>query len=1156
MGTDIDRLEIQVEAEARKANQQLENLIRKLDRVATSLSSINGSGIGGMANGLQKFVNAAGGLSNVRTADFTRLTKNIERLTTLNTQRIYSTASALSTISNALNNMSTVSNGSHGIATLANDLARLGYSRVDRAIANLPLLTQELNNMLTVLSRAPRVSRNVIQMTNALANLSSQGQRVGTASRNLANNLNTYSNSTARARANTASLASAIGKLYANYFLVIRATKELWDSIGDSMDYVETYNYFSVTMNKIGKDFAIANGEIGEASAVAYAESFSTSLEELTQKMTGYSLGSNGELIESGTLGLGVDPQQLMNFQAKIGAVTNSVGLMGEASISTSKAVSMLSSDISSLTNTDLETVMTNLSSGLIGQSRALYKYGIDITNATLQTYAYDLGIEKAVSEMTQAEKMQLRVLAILDQSKVAWGDQANTLNSVANQYRVLQQQSSNLSRTLGNLFLPIVQDALPVVNGLVIATNRLITSLGFSLYGEGWLKDLQDGISGGTIDGDFEDLEEDVTGATDAIEEFKGSVRGFDELNLINGGNNILGTEVDFGSIDLSDEIDGALAEYESVWDKAFADLESKAEGFADQFTKKLQIDKITENFTKLSDSVSGFGDEISPFAEGFGAGFVDYFESLANISLDAFASGLNALSDVIDDIDPEVLEKVGEKLGNLAGFAVTISGINGMSKAFTSFSGGIASIGSALKAHPILSTFALGAGILALVDLASQGDTEAFAEGFGAIIDAYADLGTEISTISQNVSSFDEKMKEINSGGEIARLYQEWKKLNDKTGELTDAEKGKLKLYAEQLKELCPEVTPYIDENGRAFEGVADNIQAVIDKQIELYKLEATGDLYKQAYAAQTEAAIALENATAQKEELYSKLKEGFSMLTDDEIQKAIDSYMKTGNLYVGTKSAATLQLDRMGLTGDPLSALFTDKKFSLSRWLGNDYGALKDGQAAVEEYVDALKELEEAQSVYDEASKAADDISKAYQNIGENATEGFKQGIEKGTGGASGAVTNFAGITAKAFCEFYQIHSPSGLMEEFGEFWIKGFNLGIENSVDSTLDLIVELGEMIQNKLDSLEFSFPKIEVPEISYGSYNISSELSNAGNVVAASAYNEKKNSDSNTGTTTKKVEVALKLDKKTIYKAVVDCDKEQIERTGQSGFAY
>lgn len=66
--------------------------------------------------------------------------------------------------------------------------------------------------------------------------------------------------------------------------------------------------------------------------------------------------------------------------------------------------MTMLAGDISSLFNVDYSTVAQNLQSGLIGQSRALYKYGIDITNATLATYAYNLGISKSVSEMTQME--------------------------------------------------------------------------------------------------------------------------------------------------------------------------------------------------------------------------------------------------------------------------------------------------------------------------------------------------------------------------------------------------------------------------------------------------------------------------------------------------------------------------------------------------------------------------------------------------------------------------------------------------------------------------------------------------------------------------------------------------------------------------------
>lgn len=138
--------------------------------------------------------------------------------------------------------------------------------------------------------------------------------------------------------------------------------------------------------------------------------------------MSGYKVGDDGVLSITGGQNLSLDPEQLMNYQSNIAAVTNSVGLMGENSVNTAKALTMLAADMSSLKNIDMSTVMTNFQSGLIGQSRALYKYGIDITNATLQTYAYKYGIETALQEMTQADKMQLRLLAILDQSKVAWG--------------------------------------------------------------------------------------------------------------------------------------------------------------------------------------------------------------------------------------------------------------------------------------------------------------------------------------------------------------------------------------------------------------------------------------------------------------------------------------------------------------------------------------------------------------------------------------------------------------------------------------------------------------------------------------------------------------------------------------------------------------
>lgn len=54
MGAEIDRLEVQIEAEATKANSQLDSLVKKLDIVQESLSRLNSGGLTGMASGSRK----------------------------------------------------------------------------------------------------------------------------------------------------------------------------------------------------------------------------------------------------------------------------------------------------------------------------------------------------------------------------------------------------------------------------------------------------------------------------------------------------------------------------------------------------------------------------------------------------------------------------------------------------------------------------------------------------------------------------------------------------------------------------------------------------------------------------------------------------------------------------------------------------------------------------------------------------------------------------------------------------------------------------------------------------------------------------------------------------------------------------------------------
>ncbi len=68
-------------------------------------------------------------------------------------------------------------------------------------------------------------------MTNALANLASQGSKVGTSSNSLQKSLYGVSTSARTASKSSWNLASAIGKFYATYFMVIRGSKKLIEAI-------------------------------------------------------------------------------------------------------------------------------------------------------------------------------------------------------------------------------------------------------------------------------------------------------------------------------------------------------------------------------------------------------------------------------------------------------------------------------------------------------------------------------------------------------------------------------------------------------------------------------------------------------------------------------------------------------------------------------------------------------------------------------------------------------------------------------------------------------------------------------------------------------------------------------------------------------------
>ena len=421
-------------------------------------------------------------------------------------------------------------------------------------------------------------------------------------------------------------LLTTVGSLVIKFTVLKKIFGTLWGATEKAMNFIETFHYFDRSFDKIGEDSVNGWAQAGYDSAEAYANSFKDRALELTRKMSGFNIDhKTGEATSTGQVNLGLDPNMLLNYQAQFGQMANGLGMTSEAALQTSKALTMLGADWSALRNIGFEESYTKMASALAGQTRAVRSLGVDISMATLQQYAYNAGLTTSVSKLDGAAKAELRMIAILDQSRVAWGDMATTLNTPANQYRLLTQNVNTLARAIGNIFLPVVQKVLPYINGLVIALQRLFVWLGKFLG----IKSEGGGATGGMSDA-FADIADDgfdaadgvdalanaaddandaLGNAADTAEKLKNTILAFDELNVLNSPNessttgtggsgksgkgNTGSTGMSPGDMGLLDNaLSSLMDEYEAAWNAALDGLSNKAQEIADKivaaFTSK----------------------------------------------------------------------------------------------------------------------------------------------------------------------------------------------------------------------------------------------------------------------------------------------------------------------------------------------------------------------------------------------------------------------------------------------------------------------------------------------------------------------------------------------------------------------------------------
>lgn len=584
----------------------------KMTKIATSVSNLATklSGVSEIESTVTRVVGSLARLSNSGqyisnvTTEFPELGKQVVKLV-----RKLSSANAIDI---------SITKVVEGIAKLAN-----AGKRVGETVANLKKLGNGVINLLKKLQNSPQINSNVANTIQGLGNLASSGSRISTVSdraststKKLGNALSSLKDKLKSAHKSSKGFVSSIGMFYAKFFLVIRAVKKFGQAIGSAQDYIEEFNYFSVALDKVGKDSANQFKKAGYNSAEEYAGSFRKRFEKLQKQLTGYKVDTNtGDATNTFSHNLGLDLTEVMNYNAAIAQITNSAGMLGETSIDSAKALTMLSADWASLANLDTADVMQNFQSGLVGQSRALYKYGIDITSAGLAQTAMNHGVTESIKNLSQQSKMQLRVLTMLEQSKVAYSDLAKTINQPANQLRMLQAGFKKLSLTIGSLFMPIVQKLYPYMNAMVMVLQDFAQ----------WVAKLA-GIKLGDTDGsrktpeapDYSDAADDTDKVAKNMDKTAkktkkaaDNLQGFDIVNKLQDNSDSDSDDDDNdknANIDLSKDISDALKNYEKIWDNAFKSNQNKAVELYKKMKKAILDAWKGGDFTSLGSALANW--------------------------------------------------------------------------------------------------------------------------------------------------------------------------------------------------------------------------------------------------------------------------------------------------------------------------------------------------------------------------------------------------------------------------------------------------------------------------------------------------------------------------------------------------------------------
>ena len=839
-------------------------------------------------------------------------------------------------------------------------------------------------------------------------------------------------------------------------------------------DYMETLNLFEVSLGKVEDEY----GNLDKASSEYYmrAIKFQNTLEEK----------------------LGVNKKETMEYQALFNQMSKSMGIADEQAYLLSENFTKLGLDISSLYNISETDAMQKLRAGLAGQTKPLRDLGLDITQQSLTPIAQELGLEKSIKQLSQAEKMCLRYIAVLRQTTAAQGDMAKTVESQANQMRIFNNQLAMLKTNVGAFFSGLLSNILPYINGIMMALNALIKTLasmfGIQMKAVNGVSKVSAGVA------------EDLGNANDSAKKLKAQLMGFDEIHNITLNDNS-GTSGTAGAGGIDQRILDAMKEYDNL----MADVDMKATRIRDKIMEWL-----------------GFTKEINPETGEVTWKLNDGYTNLKKIGTLigtlGILFGLNKVLKVIGLIVNSPLLKfiksIFRFLFKIKGLKTVADGAKHAKEATSAFSGLSATLSSLSSlAAPLLIVIAIVLGVVAalknfekikewfngltdvqkmlavfsltlnsiltpitLITLAIKGLQYLFENGWDATIKKVGEIFGGIGeTIKGAFEEIGENIK-IFFTETIPQKWEEFTKwlseLPYKIGYFLGEIIGTILNFLfdtlpKKLEEFKKNIETFFEEFGKKIETFFNETLPKKWEEFKKWIKELPGKIAKKAEEIGETIGKFFTETIPQKWEEFKKwiseLPEKMLQAGKDLIQGLIDG-IKSKNADIGN-----------AIDGFCQDAINGFKNFfgihSPSTLMKEEIG---------KNLIEGLKEGLLNNPITSTISTVVGNIKSGFENsmstfrtIGSNIIGGLKSGMSSAGSTIRSTVSTIGSNISGGFKSFFGIHSPSKLMkEEIGKFIPLGIAEGIDDETKSVYKSIENIRDSVLNKAQSVGFDISSL------------------------------------------------------------------------------